>query len=370
MLQSIISRLEGDLPSPLEKEYGQHYLRDDSRQAMISIALLTIYLTVFIYNDYLLLGLSTTFYIFLAIRSLMLVNSIILLIYLIHVKNRSTYEWLTFVWALVGVALITMVDFTRPQGYVLQITLDIIVILVIYFGIPNRLLFWIFISILFSTSIIYTLISLGGEISQTGLFTSVFSLLLVNVGGLFITRRIYSYRRKQFMIRHELDRLACNDSLTGILNRRMFIELAEKEFSRFKRYGETFVLLIIDIDFFKEINDTHGHLEGDKVLIKLVDVVNNRIRGSDIFGRIGGDEFGILLIETSIDKVSNIAEQIRDACRESSIITNTGNVIKFTISLGMTETFIEASNLDQIIQKADTALYKAKNAGRNGFEIA
>jgi diguanylate cyclase (GGDEF)-like protein len=367
MLQSFISKLEGELPPDMEREYRLNYLRDDSRQAIISIALLTVALIVFIYNDYIILGICQLFYVLLIIRILLLVISIILLIYLVHVNDRNTYEWLTFAWALVGIALITLVNYTRPPGYLFHMSLDIIVILIVYFGIPNRLIFLIFTTILYSTSIIYLLLSSQTGISAAVIFTAIFSLLLVNVGGLYITRRMNLYKRKQFMISRELDKLASHDSLTGILNRRMFIELAEKELSRYKRYQNKFVLLIIDIDVFKNINDTYGHLEGDQVLKQLAEIVKNRMRSSDIFGRIGGDEFGIILIETSTDKVSDFTERICKACRDSTTTTHDGKQIKFTVSVGMTETREDDNNLDLIMRRADIALYQAKQAGRDRF---
>lgn len=365
MLKSIISKIEGELPPEFEEKYRKQYLRDDSRQAVICIALLTVAILAFIYNDYATLGLSQTFYLILSIRGLLMVNTIILIIYLRNIKTREAYEWLTFSWVLMGIGLLTVVDYTSPPDYVFHIVIDIIVILIVYFGIPNRLLLWFFAAILLSTSVIYLMIFVKVNTSDVVVFTSVFALLLVNAGGLFITRRINNYKRKYFMTSYELDQLASNDSLTGILNRRMFLELSEKELARYKRYDNDFLLLILDIDHFKNINDTYGHLEGDKVLKELVKIIQSRIRSSDIFGRIGGDEFGLLLLETSLEKVSNIAGQIREACKSARIISEDKKEIKFTISVGLTETRKNDTNLDEIIRRADTALYKAKQAGKD-----
>jgi diguanylate cyclase (GGDEF)-like protein len=145
----------------------------------------------------------------------------------------------------------------------------------------------------------------------------------------------------------------------------MFIELSEKELARYKRYHTDFLLLIMDIDKFKNINDTHGHLEGDKVLKEMAKIVSSRIRSSDVFGRIGGDEFGLLLIETSLERVSDIAEHIRKACHDTRINTDDNKTIKFTISIGVTETKKNDENLDEILRRADIALYKAKQAGKD-----
>jgi diguanylate cyclase (GGDEF)-like protein len=370
MIRSLIAKIEGELPPELEEKYRLRYLRDDSRQSMVCVSLLTISLMVFIYNDYIILGLNTIFFTILAVRLLLLAMGIFLVIYLQHVKKRDTYEWLTFAWAMVGIGLITLVDYTRPPDYVFHVIVDIIVIMVVYYGIPNRLILWALASLFYSASIIFLLIFLKADIPAAAIFTSIFALLMVNIGGLFIVRRMNTYRRKHFLISNELDNLASNDSLTGILNRRMFIELSEKELARYKRSHSEFLLLIIDIDRFKNINDTHGHLEGDKVLKELANIMKNCVRSSDIFGRIGGDEFGILLIETSLAKVRGIAEQIRKSCHATRITTEENKSIHFSVSIGLTETRRSDSNLDQIIRRADSALYKAKEAGKNCIAVS
>jgi diguanylate cyclase (GGDEF)-like protein len=368
MLQSLVSKIEGELPPEFEEKYRLQYLRDDVRQAMICISLLTVSIVAFIYNDYNLLGLNQTFYVILSLRLLLLINTIILLIYLRSVKTRQSYEWLTFSWVLMGIALLVLIDYTRPPDYFFHIAIDIIAILIIYFGIPNRLLLWLLAAILLTVSNIYLMIFVKEYITDTIIFTSILALLLVNIGGLFITRRMNIYKRKYFMTSYELDKLASNDSLTNILNRRMFLELSEKELARYKRYDNDFSMLIMDIDHFKNINDTYGHMEGDKVLKEFVRIISSRIRSSDIFGRIGGDEFGLLLLETSLEKVSNIAIQIRSACKAATIITDDNKEIKFTISIGLTETRKNDTNLDEIIRRADMALYKAKQAGKDKSE--
>jgi diguanylate cyclase (GGDEF)-like protein len=370
MIKTLISKIEGELPPDLEEKYRERYLRDDSRQAIICITFLSLSLMAFIYNDYLILGVSRVFFTILIVRSLLLIMGIFLLIYLQHVKKRDTYEWLTFAWVMVGIGLIALVDYTRPPNYIFHIITDIIVIMVVYYGIPNRLILWALGSILYSASIIFVLVSSKSDIPPAAIFTSIFALVMVNFGGLFLVRRMNGYRRKHFLISNELDNLASHDSLTGILNRRMFLELSEKELARYKRYHQNFLLLIMDIDRFKDINDTYGHLEGDKVLKELAKIISSRIRSSDIFGRIGGDEFGLLLIETSLGKVSDIANQLRAACQEARITTDDNRIIKFTISVGLTETRGSDTNLDDTIRRADVALYKAKQAGKDVVVIS
>jgi len=148
----------------------------------------------------------------------------------------------------------------------------------------------------------------------------------------------------------------------------MFIELTEKELIRQKRYNDPFTLLIIDIDEFKKVNDTYGHLEGDEVLKRFVDLVNSQIRKSDLFGRIGGEEFCVLLIKTSLKEAAEIAARIHKKCREIEIVTRNGKTVKFTVSTGITQVQKTDVNLDQIMRRADIALYRAKEGGRDRLE--
>ena len=162
-----------------------------------------------------------------------------------------------------------------------------------------------------------------------------------------------------------LKRISGLDFLTGIHNRRYFFEVAEKEISRSSRYKNPLSFVIADIDNFKEINDTYGHQAGDEVLKLLCRVLEGTLRKNDIFCRFGGDEFMLLLIQTSISGAKEVAERIRCDVEKLSLKYD-NRIIKFTISLGATE-FLEGENenINDIIKKADSALYKTKSSGRN-----
>jgi diguanylate cyclase (GGDEF)-like protein len=170
---------------------------------------------------------------------------------------------------------------------------------------------------------------------------------------------------QQKQVEKKLERLATTDPLTGAKNRRIFLQLFEKELARSQRYKHTFAVLMIDIDNFKDINDRYGHDIGDKVLKLLVSESQDIIRGSDLFCRWGGEEFMVLLPESDIQQAVKIAERLRGNLSEIEIATDNGEFIRFTVSIGMTIVEDKKQSLDDIVKKTDKALYLAKEEGRN-----
>ena len=162
--------------------------------------------------------------------------------------------------------------------------------------------------------------------------------------------------------RKELEHRAYSDYLTGLANRRYFIEQAELELSRHNRYSTELSLIMLDIDFFKKINDTYGHNVGDLVLQRIADVSRTILRDVDIIGRIGGEEFAILLPETNLEDTIKVAERLRVEISNASVVLEQ-EVVNFTSSFGVVSA--NKSNIDKLLIKADKALYKAKDSGRN-----
>jgi len=164
----------------------------------------------------------------------------------------------------------------------------------------------------------------------------------------------------------ELRRLATTDFLTGAFNRRRFFQKARQEFLRHQRYGHHFAVLLMDMDHFKKINDTHGHPVGDTVLKTFVDTCHNIFRVTDIFGRTGGEEFSAVLPETDAANAVRVAERLRDRVANTRVDVGTdSSPIRFTVSIGLTDLKEEDVTLDAMIRRADKALYAAKRAGRN-----
>lgn len=164
----------------------------------------------------------------------------------------------------------------------------------------------------------------------------------------------------------ELEEQARKDFLTDLPNRRYFLELAEQELLRTQRYNKPLSILMMDIDFFKSINDHYGHKAGDLALQKLASVCVSTLREVDVIGRIGGEEFAVLLPETSGNYAIEVAERIRSALENVEIILQQNTTpLKFTVSIGVTTIDRHKTTVDKMLQEADAALYQAKNTGRN-----
>jgi diguanylate cyclase (GGDEF)-like protein len=161
-----------------------------------------------------------------------------------------------------------------------------------------------------------------------------------------------------------MERLASIDAMTGVNNRRHFLVLAESEWSRFKRYGRPLALLMLDIDRFKSINDTYGHDVGDEVIKATAASLRTHKRSSDIVGRLGGEEFAMILLEATLDSAVAAGERLRQLVAES-IITAGEHRIPITISVGASVSRAETSSIDELLKQADIALYEAKHSGRN-----
>ncbi|MDD5249835.1 MAG: diguanylate cyclase [Rhodocyclaceae bacterium] len=163
----------------------------------------------------------------------------------------------------------------------------------------------------------------------------------------------------------ELERQAHTDFLTELANRRYFLELAEAELARTLRYGKPFSLLMLDIDHFKAVNDSHGHKAGDMVLQELAGVMRKTLREVDVFGRLGGEEFAAILPETAGDKAREAAERLRLAVAAAVMALDDGTTLGITVSIGVTTLADKSNNIDLLLRQADAALYAAKHGGRN-----
>ncbi|HEX5276233.1 MAG TPA: GGDEF domain-containing protein [Fluviicoccus sp.] len=168
----------------------------------------------------------------------------------------------------------------------------------------------------------------------------------------------------------ELLRLATTDDLTRLSNRRHFLEQAESTLSRSRRYAEPLALLMCDIDFFKNINDTFGHAVGDQALCRVADIIRSTLRDTDLAGRIGGEEFAILLVQTSLENAHEVADRLRQAIEACPIILDDGHPISLTISIGIATPVYPMETLATLLQHADQALYAAKRQGRNRVCLA
>ncbi len=162
----------------------------------------------------------------------------------------------------------------------------------------------------------------------------------------------------------EIYRLMTIDGLTQVHNKRFFGEALDKEFARSVRYRNTFSLVVFDIDHFKKVNDTHGHLAGDEVLKRVAHLVHSRVRTNDTVARIGGEEFAVLLPEVAIDGSIALAEKLR-ALIATQVVQHDATTIAVTVSLGVASWTPGLEDAASLLKAADENLYRAKRSGRN-----
>ena len=174
----------------------------------------------------------------------------------------------------------------------------------------------------------------------------------------------------------ELRRTAATDPLTGLFNRRPFEQMGEKLIADSARKRRPLALLIIDVDHFKQFNDSYGHALGDAVLQRLADVLQGQLRGADLIGRMGGEEFAALLPDTGLEPAKQVAERLREAV-DALEVSSVGVVVRIQISIGLAMLDVNAAHSDEpaellvgLMREADLAMYAAKRAGRNRVEVA
>jgi len=190
-----------------------------------------------------------------------------------------------------------------------------------------------------------------------------FEELLLRLKRVLKERRLTTERNR---ILNKLENLAITDGLTKLYNLRHFYHLLEIEIDRCSRYGHPLALLLLDIDKFKDYNDTYGHLEGDKVLVRIGQIIQSCLRTMDSAFRYGGEEFTVILPETRAQEANNVAHRIRAAMEFEKFFPEPEKSVTVTISIGVTE-YHNKESLSEFIKRADQAMYLSKEKGRNAI---
>lgn len=228
------------------------------------------------------------------------------------------------------------------------------------------------------TACLLSVLSLMAPVTVRFLFESGVEVRAMALAGVMYlvasiraTRNSGAFWRRTFELSWELqqahataNRLARTDELTGLNNRRSFTELASRALEQAKRYARPIALVMFDIDHFKHVNDTHGHAAGDRVLQAVANAMRLTAREADIPGRLGGEEFALMLPETSGAEGVVLAERLRQALTAVRVSHN-GATISFTCSFGVAARGEDVAVLDTLLSRADEALYRAKRQGRN-----
>lgn len=206
---------------------------------------------------------------------------------------------------------------------------------------------------------------LSAPYSPNAMATAVVGLVYLAVFFHVFVDRALSYFQRMHESNQKLFHLAMHDTLTGVFNARAYYEHCERLISLAKRAGTPYVVLFVDLDHFKSINDRYGHAAGDLVLKSVADCLRANLRRSDLLGRIGGEEFSIFLPNTDLEAGLSVSEEIRRAVAALMPVIADGRVLTITASIGAARNRHSDQTMQEIQQQADQAMYHAKSLGRN-----
>ena len=296
--------------------------------------------------------------------------TVLVILVLARIKRVRIFDRLVLGWLALTIIFLLATNFTRPGNY-LATPFDIIIVFAIYVLSPLKLQTNSLLALGFSVGTLYIDLFMKNGVDPVALNVAIGAQIVVQVLGLGSALQIQSYRRKSFKAYIEekdakemVAYLANIDPLTKSLTRRHFFNIAESEFMRFTRYRRPLSVLVLDADSFKAINDTHGHHAGDIVLRSLSLVALEQKRAQDTFGRLGGEEFGLILPETGLEQAKIVADRIQTVWEKTPSIMD-GMLIHSTVSVGVAEAGVDDKTFDDVLRRADLRMYKAKEQGRN-----
>ena len=370
MLKRFQSRFLVDLRE-LEGDYRVFHLRDDVAQSILYISVAILGVLGMIVIDGLLYKNRPDFLTGLTIYRILYICISLLVVAVIRKTNKvRVYDRLIMAWIFLTILSLLLFNFIRPAN-LFNATYDVIIPFAIYILSPLKILSTVALAVGYSAgSLVIDYFS-----KPVALTPAITAQLIVHILGLVSGLQIQSYRRRSFKAyMHEKDAkemvayLANIDSLTKSLTRRQFFNIAESEFLRFTRYHRNLSMLVLDADYFKNINDTYGHYVGDIVLRSLSLVVLEQKRAQDTFGRLGGEEFGLLLPETNLEQAKIVAERVQKTWAQTPCNID-GHLIYSTVSIGVAEANTDDKTFEDVLRRADRMMYKAKEGGRNKVAV-
>ena len=370
MFRGFFSQILIDL-GELEGDYRVFHLKNDIAQIILSFSIASISMLVTLGTDALLfIGRPDLFMKMGCYRAGFILVSLVIMFAISKTTKVRIFDRLVLGWISFAVLSILLFNFTRPANY-LTTAFDIIVPFAIYALSPLKLSQNIMLAFAYSVGTLYVDHVFKIGVDPLTLSAATAAQFVVHALGLGSTLQIQSYRRKSFKAymdekdAKEMVAYMVNiDTLTKSLTRRHFFNMAQSEFQRFTRYRRPLSALVLDIDLFKNVNDTYGHHAGDIVLRSFSLVAIEQKRVQDTFGRLGGEEFGLLLPETNLEQARVVAERIQKTW-EKSPVNMDGIPIRSTVSIGVAEADKEDKSFEDLMRRADLMMYKAKERGKN-----
>jgi diguanylate cyclase (GGDEF)-like protein len=366
MLKRFQGRFLVDL-GEMEGDYRVFHLKDDIAQSTLYISVATLSILIMICVDVLLYRNRSDFsWGATSYQGVYILISLLIIAVIRKTSKVRIYDRLMLAWMSFTILSLLFFNFVRPVS-LLNTTYDVIVLFAVYILSPLKISQTIELALFFSAGTF----SIDYLHQSAALNTAITAQIIVHILGLASSVQIQSYRRRSFKAymqekdaKEMVAYLANIDSLTQSLTRRQFFNIAESEFLRFSRYRRSLSVLVLDADYFKNINDTYGHYVGDLVLRNLSLVVLEQKRAQDTFGRLGGEEFGLLLPETNLEQAKIVAERVQKTWAQTPCNVDS-QLIYSTVSIGVAEANKEDKTFEDILRRADRMMYKAKESGRN-----
>lgn len=374
MRRNLIKSIVGDYLVSLgdaEGDFRSAQLRSEVRQSILYMVLVCLSILALLRVDAVLFAdRPDLFMMMCAYRGGFVIITFLFGIVMRKIEKVNVYDRLTFGWISLTILFLLLFNFTRPANY-LTSSFDVIVPFAIYMLSPLRIQSTAVLAMGFSIGTLYIDHFFKFGVDPITLQVATTAQVIVNVLGLLFALQLQTYRRKSFQAyidekdaKEMVAYLANIDPLTKSLTRRHFFSYAESEFMRYRRYQRPMSVMIIDADHFKKINDTYGHHGGDLALRSLSLVAMDHKRAQDMFGRLGGEEFGLLLPETDLHQAMVVGERIQTMWAQTPVNLD-GELFHSTVSIGVAEVSPEDKSFDDLLRRADKMLYKAKDTGRN-----
>ncbi len=345
-----------------EVEYFSAELFNSLKYVKPLILLLAMLNTLFIIPDYFLIKDLGSFTIITICRSIFLIFALVLFMRLEHMGNPYRISaWISLCELLCFANFIFVFWQYSSPDFLVQV-LSMVILILSIFLIPNRWICMVIVTLAGSACFfVVAYIKYAGRLS-----INIFSAGFVHTALIIILSSVSSYimysnKRYNYAINKKLERSSFTDSLTGLINKAKLYEEINMWMKFSSRYKTPLSLILFDIDNFKQINDKHGHLIGDEVIVQVVATVHKMIRETDTLARWGGDEFTIIMPHTNRPQAVEITERIRKSISDEELIPE----VELSCSFGVASFTRKVKGVDQFISAADKALYKAKNSGKN-----
>lgn len=370
MIKRFFSRTLIDL-GELEGDYRAFHLKDDIAQTSLFLIVAIISTLAMLRVDVILFKDRPELFMWVLVyRGSFVLATILVMLAIRRTSKVRVYDRIVFAWMVLMILFFVLFNFTRPANYVTT-AFEIIVPFSIYVLSPLEIKYNIALALTFTAAMMYANYFFKTGIDPLILNAGTTAQIIVHTLGIGSALQIQSYRRKSFKAyilekdaKEMVAYLANIDPLTKSLTRRHFFNIAESEFLRYSRYRRPLSILILDTDDFKNINDTYGHHTGDIVLRSFSLVAMEQKRVQDTFGRLGGEEFGLLLPETNLEQARIVAERIQKTWEQTPSNMD-GEMIYSTVSIGGTEASYDDKSFEDVLRRADRLLYEAKGSGKN-----